>query len=169
MKKRKLSLILFFFVILLFIFTFNITPSRYMGKIDSEADDIIAIPILNLTNSTLEETINGIYPGSITETDFFVSNYDDVNKNEVLMKYYIKVQTNNEIPVKISLTDENEAEVTLNEEGQSEERDLPYDTQMQTKYHIKIEWDKKDNSYEYANKSLKLTLEVVATQVVERS
>ena len=167
MKNKIINKTFIFFVIILFIFTFNITSSRYIGQLESTATDVNAIPILSLTNPTFSETITSMLPGDIYESDFYVSNYDSLNTNEVLMKYYIQVPTELEIPVKISITNEDAEEITLDEEGKTPEENLIYGIQKETQYHIKIEWDEKDNGYEYAGKSFKLTISVVATQVVE--
>ena len=169
MDKRRLSLIFIFSIIVLFVFTFNVTSSRYMGQIESEAKDVIAVPIIDITNPTFEYTPKDLIPGFSDETDFYVRNYDDTNTNEVLMKYYLKVQVDSDIPVKISLTDENGQAMELDNEKKTAEKELTYGEKNQTKYHIKIEWDKKDNGYQYANKSIKLIIDLTSTQVVEGS
>ena len=89
MNKKRVSLIFIFFIIVLFVFTFSVTSSRYMGKIESEAKDVIAVPIIDITNPTFEYTLKDVIPGFNAETDFYVKNYDDTNTNEVLMKYYL--------------------------------------------------------------------------------
>ena len=161
MKKQKLNLLFIFITIVLFSFTFNITSSRYIGQLESKVNDVNAIPVLNLINPTFTETIKNMVPGSVVETDFYISNHDDTNINEVLMKYYIKVQKGSEIPLKIQM------ELTLDNEGKTPEEELIYCIENQKKYHIKIEWNEKDNSYEYAGKNSKLNIEVIATQVIE--
>ena len=166
MNKKRVSLIFIFFIIVLFVFTFSVTSSRYMGKIESEAKDVIAVPIIDITNPTFEYTLKDVIPGFNAETDFYVKNYDDTNTNEVLMKYYLKVQVESDIPVKISLTDENGQAITLDNEQKTAETELPYGEKTQIKYHIKIEWDKKDNDYQYAGKSIKLIIDLTSTQVV---
>ena len=166
-KRKRLNFLIIFLTIILFIFTFNVTSSRYIGQIENKTNDVNAIPILNLNNPTFNETISNMLPGSIIESDFYVSNYDDTNINEVLMKYYIKVQIGSEIPMKVHLFDEDEAEITLDKEGKTPEETLIYGIDIQKKYHIKIEWDENNNDAKYADKDLKLNIEVVSTQVVE--
>ena len=169
MKKQRLNIILFvFLVVILFVFNFNFTSSRYMGQIKSEVKDVIAIPIIDLTNPTFEYELTNILPGFVDESDFYVSNYDEKNDNEVLMKYYLTIQTEG-IPVKITLTDENKKEISLDQEKKTEEQELTFGEKTRTKYHIKIEWDKKDNDSSYANKKLKLIIDLKSTQVVAGS
>lgn len=169
MKNKIINKTFIFFVIILFIFTFNITSSRYIGHLESTATDVNAIPILSLTNPTFSEIITGMLPGNTYESDFYVSNYDSSNTNEVFMEYYIQVPTQNdlEIPVKISITNKDGEEISLDSEGKTPKETLIYEYQQKTLYHIKVEWDKEDNSYEYAGKSVNLNINVVATQVVE--
>ena len=165
--KKKPCILLVFSVSILFLFTFNVTSSRYMGELEGEAKDIVAIPTISLENPTFNYTLDKMLPGDIRESDFYVSNFDNENTNEVLMKYYLKVTLNSEIPVKVTLTGEDGTELTLLDDKRTEEYELPYDTIMTTKYHIKIEWDEAEDSYEYAGKDISLTIDLIAIQVVE--
>ena len=166
--KKKPCILLVFSISILFLFTFNVTSSRYMGELEGTAEDIVAIPIISLDNPTFTYTNKKMLPGDVDESDFFVSNYDKDNKtNEVLMKYYLKVTLDSEIPVKVTLTDKDGKELKLLDDKRTEEYELPYDEMMKTKYHIKIEWDKKDNNYEYAGKDISLTIDLIAIQVVD--
>ncbi len=167
MNKKILSLIFIFFIIIFFVFTFNVTSSRYIGQIESETKDVIAVPIIDITNPTFEYTATDLIPGFSKETDFYIRNYDNTNTNEVLMKYYLKVQLNSDIPVKLFLTDENGQTIELDNEKKTAEKEVPYGEKIQTKYHIKIEWDKKDNDYKYADKSINLIIDLTSTQVLE--
>lgn len=164
--KKKPFILLIFCVSILFLFTFNFTSSRYMGQLSGEVDDIVAVPILNLENPIFNNTIENMLPGDIKEADFYVTNYDDEKNNEVLMKYYLNVRLDSEIPIKVILTDENGKELSLNE-GKTDEYEIPYKTKTKVKYHIKLEWDEKDNSYDYASKDIKLMIDLTALQVVE--
>ena len=165
--KKKPCILLVFSICILFLFTFNVTTSRYLGILEGNSSDVVALPILSLDNPTFTYTNKKMLPGDVDESDFFVSNYDKDNKtNEVLMKYYLKVTLDSEIPVKVTLTDENGTELTLDDK-RTEEYELPYDEMMKTKYHIKIEWDKEDNNYEYAGKDISLTIDLIAIQVVD--
>lgn len=130
-------------------------------------NDINAIPVLNLINPTFDENILYILPGSVIESDFYVNNYENENINDILMKYYIKVKINSEIPVKIYMYDQNGTELALDEEGKTPEQELIYGVENSTKYHIKLQWDEKDNSYIFSNKNLNVKIELIATQVIE--
>ena len=164
--KHKPCILLVFSVSILFLFTFNVTSSRYMGELEGEAKDVVAIPIISLENPTFSYNAEKMLPGSIRESDFYVSNYDSNNTNEVLMKYYLKIKLNTDIPVKVTLTDEKGEELIL-KENITDKYELPYDEVMEAKYHIKVEWDKEDNNYEYAGKDINLTIDLIATQVIE--
>ncbi len=165
--KKELVITLTFFVCVLFVFTFNATSSRYRGEIQGRANDVLAVPVIGLENPTFTYTAQNVLPGFTDEADFYVTNYDNTKNNEILMKYYLKIQLNTIIPIKVTLTDANELELPLLEDGKTEEFILPYDKTMRTKFHLKIEWDKKDNSYEYAGKDISLKIDLIATQVVE--
>lgn len=165
--KKKPCILLVFSICILFLFTFNVTTSRYLGILEGNSSDVVALPILSLDNPTFTYTNKKMLPGDVDESDFYVNNYDDKNSNEVLMKYYLKVQVDSTIPIKVTLTDENGTELKLLDDKRTEEYELPYDEMMKTKYHIKIEWDKKDNNYEYAGKDISLTIDLIAIQVVD--
>ena len=167
MSQRRLNLLIIFLIIVMFIFTFNATSSRYIGQIESKASDVIAIPIIDITNPSFNYELTDVIPGFVSETDFYVRNYDNTNTNEILMKYYLKVEVESEIPINVSLTEENGKAITLDNEGKTAEKELPYGTQTEIKYHVKIEWDSKDNDYKYAGKDIKLIIDLTSTQVVE--
>ena len=93
MKKRRLILIFIFFIIVLFIFSFNVTSSRYIGQIESEVKDVIAVPIIDITNPTFEYIPKDLIPGFTSESDFYVRNYDDTN--EILFKSTSKFRNTN--------------------------------------------------------------------------
>ena len=170
MKKYKLKkipfIILVFSVGILFLFTFNVTSSRYMGSLDGTAKDVVGIPVIDLENPTFSYTPDLMLPGSIREADFYVSNYDKQNTNEVLMKYYLKVTLDSEIPVDVTITNEDGTELTL-QDNKTEEFELPYEDMTKTKYHLKIEWDEEKDSYNYAGKDVNLKIDLIATQVVK--
>ena len=163
-KNKKLILSVFG-IIILFLFTFNVTSSRYMRTLMGEKEDVVAVPILNLDNTTFNYTLKNMLPGDVDESDFYVNNYESEKTNEVLMKYYLKVKMVSEIPVTITLSSEDGTVLALTDDGQTEEFRLPYDEELSTKFHIKVDWNKSYNNYEYAGKDIELTVDLVATQV----
>lgn len=166
--KEKICILLVFFIGVLFLFTFNVTSSRYMEVVEGEANDVVALPILSVDNPTFNYTLEDMLPGDVDESDFYINNYDETNNNEVLMKYYLEVKVDSIIPVTVTLTGEDGKELTL-KEGKTNEYELPYGDQVKTKFHIQVKWDEKDDSYEYAGKEIKLTINLEATQVVENT
>ncbi len=165
--KLKSFILLVFSVSILFLFTFNVTTSRYMGQLEGKAEDVVAIPIISLNKLTLDYTPENMYPGFTDEIEFYVSNYDDINDNEVLMNYYLEIEKVGDIPLKISLFDESDVNIAIDEDNKTKEEELPFDKRYLKKYKIKVEWNQNDNSYEYAGKSIKIIINLVATQVLE--
>ncbi len=164
--KKQTYILLLYSISILFLFTFDFSSSRYMGQFQGQAEDIIAIPIISLDNPTFNYRPDDMIPGYTDEADFYVKNYDDTKQNEVLMKYYLKIKVDSIIPVKVTLTSGNGTEIILNED-ETEKYELPYTSEMLTKYHIKIEWDEQDNDFKYANEDIKITIDLIAVQVVE--
>ena len=165
--KKKPCILLVFSVSILFLFTFNVTSSRYMGQLEGEVEDIVAIPVISMENPTFNYIPKNMVPGYVDESDFFVNNYDNEKQNEVLMKYTLKVTLDSVVPIKVTLTSENGTEINLDEGNKTEEYELSYTGMQKTKYHIKLAWDEKDNSYEYANQKIKISIDLTATQVIE--
>ena len=168
--KKKPCILLAFSVSILFLFTFNVTSSRYMGQVEGKAEDIVAIPVISLDDPTFNYSPNDMIPGFVDESDFYVKNYDDTKNNEVLMNYDLNVQIDSIIPIKVTLIGEDGKEIELTG-NKTKEFELPYintdlDKKM-TKFHIKIEWDEQYNDSKYANENIKLTIDLKATQVVE--
>ena len=166
--KRKPFIILMFCVSILFLFTFNVTSSRYMGELVGSANDVVAVPIISLDNPNFTYEAQDMLPGDVRESDFYVNNYENDLTNEVAMKYYLKIKLDSVIPLTVTLTDKDDTEIVL-DDNRTKEFELPYKEKMRDKYHIKIEWNEKDNSYEYAGKDIKLTIDLISTQVVEGS
>lgn len=172
MKRRRLKknpfIVLIFFIGILFIFIFNASTSRYLGQINANSEDVLAVPVISLTNPTFEHSLTNMLPGDTTETNFYVSNYDGENTNELSMKYYFKITKIGTIPFEITIIDTATGkELSVNDEGRTiEEVNLTYDNNVSTEYTIKIEWDEKDNDYNYAGQDLKIKVELVSVQVV---
>lgn len=166
--NKKTYILLLYIVSILFLFTFEFSSSRYMREVKGQAEDVIAIPIISLDNPTFNYRPDDMIPGYVDEADFYVKNYDNTKQNEVLMKYYLKIKVDSIIPVKVTLTSEDGVEIVLTED-ETEKYELPYTEEMLTKYHIKIEWDEKDNDFKYANEDIKLNIDLIAVQVVEGS
>lgn len=170
MRKQKFKIKIFLIIFLvstLFASTFNVTSSRYYGQTEAEANDVVAIPVLTLTNNAFNYSIPNMLPGHIEEKDFYVRNYEDTNTNEILLSYYFQVNIDSVIPLSVYLSDGNGIDIPLNENKKSTEIVLPYNTQVNTKYHIKVVWDESNNSFEYAGKNAKVHIDLVATQVLE--
>lgn len=172
MKRRRLKkkpfIVLVFFIGILFIFTFNASTSRYLGQINASGEDVLAVPVISLSNPTFEHSPTNMLPGDTTETNFYVSNYVGENINELLMKYYFKITKIGTIPVEITILDELGNELCVDDEGRTtEEVNLTYDNNVSTEYTIRMEWDEKYNDYKYAGQNLKIKVDLIATQVIE--
>lgn len=172
MKKYKNNFILFFIacVIISTIFTFNVTSSRYIGKISSD-DDIIARPILTLSNNQQSFSIDNMLPGDEKEILFSVSNVEENQTNEVLLDYYFKINSQTEIPLKFEIYDiTGDEEILLqmidNVTENNQMKTVASETDKVTKdYKLKIIWNVNDNSYEYAGKTIKYDVILEGIQV----
>ena len=168
LQKRNF---IFFCIVCIFIssrFTFNLSTSRYMGQITAE-ENILAIPILTLTNNTQGYTVTNMLPGDEQEFEFSVSNVDGEQTNEVLLSYYFKINMETEIPLEVKIYDiseseEKELQITNNETEKMQMNIVEKETDKITKnYRLKITWNAQNNSYEYAGKTIAciITLEGV--------
>ena len=50
--KKDSFILIIFGISLLFLFTFNVTSSKYMEMFEGEASDIVAVPVIDLENPT---------------------------------------------------------------------------------------------------------------------
>ncbi len=162
MKCRYLLII---FIGVLYLSTFNFTTSRYIGELQSDSD-IVAIPILTLSNNQLEVKVEDMLPGETREVPFIVSNKENDQLNEVLLDYNIKITSDNIIPLTLELYNDKDEKLTLTENKTAEER-MPYDAEATRNYKLKIIWNEKDNDYTYANKTSHISVELTGTQVIE--
>ena len=81
--KRKVFYLCILFVLISFLYSFNVTTSRYVGQIEASEENIVAVPILTLSNDTMTYTIDNMMPGNEKTYEFVVSNYENDKINEV--------------------------------------------------------------------------------------
>ena len=169
-KKDKLNIKNFKYfmislAIILTIFTFNITASRYMGEISSQ-DDLIAKPILTLSNNSLSYTEN-MKPGDTKIYEFEVSNKENDNTNEILLDYYFSItSTTGFTPLTIEIYDitNEETLLPLTSDNYTQVQQMNYETETTRKYKLLVIWKEENNSSEYAGKNIDFTLKLEAMQ-----
>ena len=130
--------------------------------------DVLAVPVLTLTNQTQSLEIENMKPGDEREFLFSVSNSDEDKVNEVLLNYYIKVSSGTEIPLKFKIYDvtTNEQEIALTN-GQTSLIEMPYGVSNTRNYRLEIIWDAKDNDIGYAGKQTTCTIKLEGIQITE--
>ena len=156
-----------FLVIIMFSFTFGVTNSRYIGELFS-SKSIIANPIITLNSNETSYSISDMLPGDVREYKFSVANFDNSNVNEVLLSYRLRFTLEDGIPLTIKLYDisNGKTEIQLNN-GETPKITMNYGPDyIVQNYMIEIIWDKKDNSYEYANKKINCKIQLNAEQVL---
>lgn len=161
--------IMMFLMIISTIFALNATASRYIGTFTAN-DDIIAIPVLTLSNNEEEYQITDMIPGDIVTKEFYVSNKDNNNSNEVLLSYYFNIdieKTASTPPLKIELLDENNNNLLSENSNTSTRVELSYNTSEEViqKYKLKITWDSKDSNYTYAGQEISYKIVLQAEQI----
>ena len=170
MKKRKLNKQVKYSIIslsvILLLFTFNVTVSRYLGKLKADPD-VIATPVLNLDNNKQIYQIDDMLPGDTREIKFNVSNEENNKKNEVLLEYYFIINLDTQIPLNVELYDitngnNNKIDITKKENLKNIETET--ETATKKNYALKLIWDEKDNDYTFAKKPINLKIELKATQ-----
>lgn len=103
--------------------------------------------------------------GDIKTYEFSVSNYDEVNTNEVLMKYYLEVTTEaTNSPLEVTIQNETTGETLTLNNGRTDEFELPYETKITYNYKLVLNWDESKKDSSYAGLNLKYTVKLVATQ-----
>jgi len=171
-KKRNLIVLGIVCIIISTIFTFNLSNSRYMGEIKAQ-EQILAIPIITLSNNTQSYTIENMLPGDEQEYPFQVSNVDGQQNNEILLKCCFKINMQTTVPLKVEIyevsTNGTERKLTIND-NVTETFNMNVVTTEADKvtknYKLKIIWDESDNSYEYAGQTINMNIMLEATQVV---
>lgn len=173
-RNKKRSLIFFCLaciIIISTIFTFNLSNSRYMDEIKAE-DEVLAVPIITLSNNVNNYSIENMLPGDIKEYIFQVSNVDGQQTNEILLTYYFKINMETIVPLEVEiyeiLTDGTEEKITITN-NVTEEFQMPLveeEIDKVTKdYKLKIIWDESQNSYEYAGQTININITLEAIQV----
>ena len=94
-----------------------------------------------------------------------MANYDEVNINEVSMKYYLEIKTTTaNSPLVVELQNVTTGEKIDLTNGKTSEIELPYGSQAITNYRLILKWDKSNNDPKFAGMDLKYTINLVATQ-----
>ena len=165
--KRKVFYLCILFVLISFLYSFNVTTSRYVGQIEASEENIVAVPILTLSNDTMTYTIDNMMPGNEKTYEFVVSNYENDKINEVFLDYYFQIDIGKEIPLTVELYDITSGESKLNiTDGKTDKIRMDYGTETSKRYKLKIMWNAKDNNYKYAGKTIKCNVILEAEQVI---
>ena len=167
-RKNPLTYFGIFFIVIAFFYTFNVTTSRYMGQLSAN-DDIIAQPVLTLSNNKATYTIEDMFPGLETTYEFQVSNSENGKINEVLLDYHFSVNIGSEIPIKTEIYEVmqgGEEKLLDLTDGKTENISMDYGEEVVKDYKLKIIWDKKDNNLQYASKKVTCNINLEAEQVV---
>lgn len=170
-NRRNLMFLFITCVIISTIFTFNLSNSRYMGEIKAE-DEVLAIPIITLSNNTYEYSVEDMMPGDVREYLFQVSNVDEEKTNEILLTYYFKMNVDFIIPVELEmyevLDNGKEQKIEINNNVTEEfKMDVveKEENKITKNYKLKVIWDKSKNNYEYAGKKINMNITLEAIQV----
>lgn len=164
--KKILNFCILSSLIILFLYTFNVTTSRYIGQIKA-TEAVIANPILTLSNNTMSYSIDNMLPGEEKVYNFSVSNVEDGKINEVLLDYTFKIDVGNELPLTVEIYDVTQGETKLElTNGKTKKIRMEYGTEKVNEYKLKIKWDSNKNSYEYTNKKAVCNVTLEAEQVV---
>lgn len=161
-KIKNIRLIFMDFILLIF-FAIGTTSSRYLSTVTTE-DDIIAKSILTLKNEATC-TIENLLPGGEETYEFSVLNYDEVNTNEVLMKYYFEITIDDtKIPLEASFQNVNTGKIFNVSDGRTDEIELPYGSKITTNYKLILKWDKSKSDVKFAGQDMECIIKLVATQ-----
>lgn len=154
-------------IIIITIFTFNLSSGRYIGEIVAE-DDVIAIPIFTLSNNSKTYSISNMLPGETKEYTFSVSNTDGKNISEISLSYYFEINIDAEFPLEVKLYDitssatGEEIQITNNTTNKISLNK----TKQEKTYKLKLYWDELDNNYEYSGNTINCNIKLVAEQVI---
>lgn len=167
-SKNNLIFLCLVLLVISMVCIFNYTNARYVGEVTYD-DNVLAQPILTLSNNNQEYTIINMIPGDEKTYEFSVSNVDESKTNEIFMKYTLKASATSDIPLKLSLYDVTgeESEITLTNgvSGKINLKEVQNDGDKITRnYKLKVKWDSTDNSYQYANKEISVKVELNAQQ-----
>ena len=160
MKKRHLKkepiYTFIFLVSVLFIYTFNVTSSRYLGEISSDSE-VLAVPRISLNETEATYDLTNMIPGDVRELEFLVTNEEDSQINEVLLSYDLEFVIEGNLPLTFKLFDENNEEISLLNNKTSEQQ-IGFGSLVSRKYKLQVIWDRSKNSNEYVNQTGKLQI-----------
>lgn len=152
--KKKIIFGTIIFTIICCVYLIKITNSRYISKVNIDGNIDVAVPQIVLDVKNYSDSFT-LLPGQTQELEFSIKNYNDLRTNEVLMEYYIKINTTKlDLPLEYELyevSSTNEKKLTANSQGFGPIT-LNYGNQEEKKYKLKFSWDENDNKISYVNK-----------------
>lgn len=152
--KKKIIFGTIIFTIICCVYLIKITNSRYISKVNIDGNIDVAVPQIVLDVKNYSDSFT-LLPGQTQEMEFSIKNYNDLRTNEVLMEYYIKINTTKlDLPLEYELyevSSTNEKKLTANSQGFGPIT-LNYGNQEEKKYKLKFSWDENDNNISYVNK-----------------
>ena len=152
--KKKIIFGTIIFTIICCVYLIKITNSRYISKVNIDGNIDVAVPQIVLDVKNYSDSFT-LLPGQTQELEFSIKNYNDLKINEVLMEYYIKINTTKlDLPLEYELyevSSTNEKKLTANSQGFGPIT-LNYGNQEEKKYKLKFSWDENDNKISYVNK-----------------
>ncbi len=146
-NKKKIIFLIIILCIILFLACILTTGtySRFFGKILGESKTEIAEPVFVLEN-TDKKTVNN----SNQEVDYYfkVKNYDNLNINEVNLKYMIEITPAQDKAITLTLYKDNQ-KIDLNNQKTSY-IGLGHTTKQEHQYRLNVKYNKnnQENSYD---------------------
>ncbi len=167
-SKIRIKYILVFILILICAYSIGLTNSRYASETNYSNNLEIAKPVIEIESNS-NKKIENMLPGDKAEYIFYVKNTDNVNVNEIMLNYYIKVVIpENEIPLTYKIYDiTNGTEKEINvDSNKTDLISLGFENIENHKYKIKFIWPENEKDYSYSNKEMKFDIEVYAEQAL---
>lgn len=166
MKKSKVH-ILIVLILITSGFSAFFTYSKYFSSVKYESGGKVAIPIISNKDDELLFTIK---PGEIHEYEFGVSNQIDDITSEVTMKYRLKLEALNNLPLEYELyTFDNNIlgdSNILDSNNATQKFDMPIQkTEIINKYKLIIKWKEDEKNYLYSKETEYIKIETIAEQV----
>lgn len=169
--RKRIFFIIIIFCVICSVYLVRNTNSRYLSEISMDADINVAVPqiVIDMNNN-----LNSfqILPGESQELEFSIKNYNELKINEVLMDYYINIDTKKmDLPLiyelyEISGTNENQ--LSENSQGFGPIK-LAFGDKEEKTYKLRVIWNENENNMSYVNEQYSFQILVDTKEIYKQT
>lgn len=169
--KKKIFFVIIFFCIICSVYLVRNTNSRYLSEIIMDSNINVAIPQIVIEMPNNIDSFQ-VLPGQNQEIEFSIKNYSDSKINEVLMNYYIDIDTKlTDLPLEYELYEvsgTNERKISEDSQGFGP-IELAFGDREEKRYKLRVIWNENKNNISYVDQQYSFKIVVNTKEIYKQT